>query len=71
MSFDDYASQHAKEYVFPNPIDLNRMHIRALDPYGNVMDLCSAQWSFSIEVLEIKNLTMYNTVRDSIGLQYM
>jgi hypothetical protein len=71
MSFDDYASQHAKEYTFPNPIDLNRMHIRVLDPYGTVMDLCSAQWSFSIEVLEIKNLTMYNTVRDSIGLQYM
>jgi hypothetical protein len=70
MTFDDYASQHAKEYVFPNPVDLTRLHIQVLDPYGTVMDLCSAQWSFSIEVLEIKNLTLYNTVRDSIGLQY-
>lgn len=70
MTYDDYASQHAKEYVFPNPIDLTRLHIQAVDPYGTVMDLCTAQWSFSIEVLEIKNLSMYNTVRDSIGLQY-
>jgi len=70
MTYDDYASQHAKEYVFPNPIDLTRLHVQAVDPYGVVMDLCSAQWSFSVEVLEIKNLSMYNTVRDSIGLQY-
>ena len=70
MTYDDYASQHAKEYVFPNPVDLTRLHIQAVDPYGTVMDLCSAQWSFSIEVLEIKNLSLYNTVRDSIGLQY-
>jgi hypothetical protein len=70
MTYDDYASQHAKEYVFPNPIDLTRLHVQAVDSYGVVMDLCSAQWSFSVEVLEIKNLSMYNTVRDSIGLQY-
>lgn len=70
MSFDDYASQHAKEVVFPAPTDLSRLHIQALDPYGNVMDLCEAQWSFSIEVLEIKNLSLYNSIRDSITLQY-
>jgi len=70
MTFDDYASQHAKEYVFPNPIDLTRLHVQAVDPYGEIMDLCSAQWSFSVEVLEIKNLSLYNTVRDSIALQY-
>ena len=71
MSFDDYASQHAKEYVFTNPVDLTRLHIQVLDPYGEVMDLCSAQWSFSVEVLEIKNLTMYNAIRDSIGVRYV
>ena len=70
MAHDDYASQHIKEYVFPNPVDLSRLHIQALDPYGNVMALCGTEWSFSIEVLEIKNLSLYNTVRDSIALQY-
>ena len=70
MTFDDYASCHAKEYVFPNPIDLSRLHVQALDPYGNVMDLCSAQWSFSIEVLEVKSSSLYNVIRDSISMQY-
>ena len=70
MTFDDYASCHAKEYVFPNPIDLSRLHIQVLDPYGQVMDLCSAQWSFSIEVLEVKNSSLYNVIRDSISMQF-
>jgi hypothetical protein len=70
MTFDDYASCHAKEYVFPNPIDLSRLHIQVLDPYGEVMDLCSAQWSFSIEVLEVKNSSLYNVIRDSISMQF-
>jgi hypothetical protein len=70
MSFDDYASCHAKEYVFPNPIDLTRLHVQILDPYGQVMDLCSAQWSFSIEVLEVKNSSLYNVIRDSISMQF-
>jgi hypothetical protein len=70
MAFDDYAGQHAKEVVFPAPTDLSRFRIQVLDPYGNIIDLCSAQWSFSIEVLEIKNLSLYNAIRDSISFQY-
>jgi hypothetical protein len=71
MAFDDYASQHAKEVVFPNPQDLTRFHIQLLDAYGDIMDLCSSQISFSLEVLEVKNLTLYNTIRDSISLRYV
>jgi len=70
MAFDDYASQHAKEVVFPNPLDLTRFHIQVLDAYGEIMDLCDAQFSFSLEVLEVKNITLYNTIRDSISAQY-
>lgn len=66
MSFDDYASQHAKEVVFPAPVDLGRLYIRVLDPYGEELDLCSAQFSFSIEVLEVRNPLLYNTIRDSL-----
>lgn len=70
MAFDDYASQHVKEVVFPSPVDLTRLHIQVLDPYGEIMDLCSAQISFSIEVLEVRNASLYNTIRDSMGLTY-
>jgi hypothetical protein len=71
MAFDDYASQHVKEVVFPSPVDLNRLKIQVLDPYGEIMDLCSSQISFSIEVLEVKNASLYNTIRDSLALHYI
>lgn len=71
MAFDDYASQHVKEVVFPAPTDLSRFQIQVLDAYGNVMDLCNGQISFSMEVLEVKNVSLYNTIRDSISLAYV
>jgi hypothetical protein len=71
MAFDDYASQHVKEVVFPSPVDLNRLKIQVLDPYGEIMDLCSSQISFSIEVLEVKNASLYNTIRESLALHYI
>jgi len=68
MSYDDYASQHAKEVVFPTPQDLSRLHVQLLDSYGEIIDMGSSQMSFSIEVLEIMNLSLYNTVRDAFAV---
>ena len=67
MTFDDYAGQHVKEVVFPSPVDLSRLRIRVVDPYGEVVDMCSSQFSFSLEVLEIRNPLVYNAVRDSLA----
>ena len=71
MSFDDYASQHIKEVVFSTPRDLDRFHIQLLDPYGEPLNFCSGQFSFSLEVLEIRNPTLLDTVRDSIMMRYV
>jgi hypothetical protein len=68
MTFDDYASQHAKEVTFPTPQDLSRLHVQLLDAYGEVVDMEGIQFSFSIEVLEIMNLSLYNTVRDAFAV---
>jgi hypothetical protein len=68
MSFDDYASQHAKEVVFPTPQDLSRLQVQLLDPYGEILQMGSTNVSFSIEVLEIMNLSLYNTVRDAFAV---
>lgn len=70
MSFDDYASQHVKEVVFPAPQNIARLRIRVVDAYGEVVDLCSTNFSFSLEVLEIRNSSLYNAVRDSLGVVY-
>jgi hypothetical protein len=68
MAFDDAASQHAKQVTFPTPQDLSRLHVQVLDPYGEIIDMGSSQISFSIEVLEIMNLSLYNTVRDAFAI---
>jgi hypothetical protein len=64
--FDDYASQHIKEFVFTAPTDLSRLHVEVVDAYGQKMDLCSSQFSFSVEVLEVRNLALYDAIRDSL-----
>jgi hypothetical protein len=71
MAFDDYASQHIKEVVFPNPVDLIRFKIEIVDPYGRSVDMCAANMSFSLEVLEVKNRSLYDTVRESIMMRYI
>lgn len=71
ISFDDYASQHIKEVVFQNPRDLLRFRVQVLDAHGDPVDMCGAQISFSLELLEIRNQTLYESVRDSILLRYI
>lgn len=70
MAYDDYASQHAKEVTFPTPQDLSRLHVQLLDAYGESIDMGSSHISFSIEVLEIMNLSLYNTVRDAFAVKW-
>jgi hypothetical protein len=50
--------------VFPSPVDLSRLRLQVLDVYGEVVDMCSMQFSFSLEVLEVRNPAVYNAVRD-------
>ena len=64
--FDDYAGQHIKEFVFTAPTDLSRLHIQLVDAYGQAVDMCSTQFSFSLEVLEVRNLALYDAIRDSL-----
>jgi hypothetical protein len=71
MIFDDYTGKHIKEVVFPGPVDLSRLRVRLLDAYGDPIDLCSYNYSLSIEVLEVKNMSLYNTIRDSLTLEYI
>lgn len=71
MTFDDYSNQHIKEVVFQNPRDLLRFHVQLLDSFGEPVDMCSAQFSFSLEVLEVLNPSLFDAVRDSMTLRYV
>jgi len=70
MTYDDYAGQHAKEVTFPSPQDLSRFHIQVLDAYGNNLDMCGSNFSFSLEVMEVRNTSLYNTLRDAFTIAW-
>ena len=70
MNFDDYTGHHAKEVTFPNPYDLTRFKIQLVDPYGQLLEMDSSQISFSLEVLEVRNLSLYNLIRDSFATRW-
>jgi hypothetical protein len=70
MNFDDYTGHHAKEVTFPNPYDLTKFKIQLVDPYGQYLQMDSAQISFSLEVLEVRNLSLYNMIRDAFATKW-
>jgi hypothetical protein len=71
VAYDDYAGGIRREVVFQNPRDIPRLHVQVLDAYGYPVDLCTAEFSFALEVLEIQSTTLFDTMRDSIMLRYV
>ena len=71
MNFEDMGDGHIKEVVFPAPVDISRLHIQLVDQYGEPMDFCFSQCSFSMEITEVVNSSLYNTIRDSLAVQYL
>lgn len=70
MAFDDYGSDIAKEIVFKSPQNISRLHVQILDVYGEKIELVGTNHSFTLEVLEIQNMTLYNSIRESLALTY-
>lgn len=53
-----------REYNFLQPINLQKLTIKLLDAYGNTIDLKGANWSFTLEIQEILNPSLYEKLRD-------
>jgi len=69
--FDDYAGDHIKEIVLPGPQDLSRIHVQLVDTYGIPVDFGGTNFSFSLEIMEIKNLSLYKSIRDSLASRWI
>ena len=48
-------------------------HIRytGFNQYGDPIEFCFTQLSFSMEITEVVNSSLYNTIRDSLAVQYL
>ncbi len=66
--YDDGASLLSNEIIFPSPTDLKILQVRLTDPYGEVIDLCGMNWSFSLEITEVLNTKLYDFYRNYIWL---
>jgi hypothetical protein len=66
--YDDGAALLSNEIIFPSPTDLKILQVRLLDPYGDPIDLCGMNWSFSLEITEVLNTKLYDFYRNYIWL---
>jgi hypothetical protein len=66
--FDDGGSLLSNDVIFPSPVDLKRIQVKLLDPYGKVIDLNGLNLSFSMEITEVTNTKMYEFYRNYIWL---
>jgi len=66
--YDDGSSLMSNEIVFPSPIDLKILKIKLLDSYGKVVDLNCMDFSFSLEITEVLNTSLFDFYRNYIWL---
>jgi hypothetical protein len=64
--YDDGGTLLANEIVFPSPVDLKVLNIQLLDAFGEIVDLCGMNFSFSIEITEVLNTRLYDFYRNYI-----
>lgn len=66
--YDDGSTLLSNEVIFPSPTDLSTLKVQLLDPYGEVIDLCGLNFSFTLEITEVQNTKMYDFYRNYIWL---
>lgn len=66
--YDDGGSFLSNEIIFTSPTDLSILNIKLLDPYGNIVDLCGLNFSFSLEITQVLNTKLYDFYRNYIWL---
>ena len=60
IQFDDNSNLVRNEYTFVSPVNIPHFQISLLDPWGELVNMMDADWSYTIEVTEIKNSKIYD-----------
>jgi hypothetical protein len=64
--YDDGSNLLTKEVVFPSPQNLSAFTVQLRNAYGEILDLNSMEWSFTIEATEIANSQLYDEYRQHL-----
>jgi len=53
-----------RQYNFLQPVNIQRLVITMYDAYGNIVDMKGANFSFTLEIEEVLNPSLYEKLRD-------
>ena len=62
LQFDNGANFMRKEYTFISPVNIPFFQISLRDPWGELVNMMDADWSYTVEITEIKNSKTYNNL---------
>jgi hypothetical protein len=69
--FDGGSNFLTKSYIFRQPVDLNRLSIELSDPKGNVVDMVHMDYSFTLEIGVIYDLSLTYELTDSLSNKFL
>lgn len=61
--YDNGANTVFKSYPFQQPTNITSFPVEVMDPYGEVVDMQGANFSFTLEITEALNPALYEHVR--------
>jgi hypothetical protein len=56
---NNYTNSSTKEYIFQQPVNLQKFEIRMLDAYGNTLDLRNGAFSMTLELQQVNSSAVY------------
>jgi hypothetical protein len=62
LQFSDNSNLVRNEFTFISPVNVPFFQISLLDPWGDLVNMMDAEWSYTVEVTEIKNSKTYNNL---------
>lgn len=58
----NYINSSTKEYFFQQPVNIQRLEIKLLDAYGNILYTNGQNWSMTLELKQVNDSSIYEAL---------
>lgn len=58
----NYINSSTKEYFFQQPVNIQRLEIKLLDAFGNILETDGENWSMTLELKQINDAATYEAL---------
>jgi hypothetical protein len=59
---NNYTNSSTKEYFFQQPVNIQRLEIKLLDAYGNILNTSGENWSMTLELKQVNDSSTYEAL---------